>query len=127
MPLLAVRLQWGQRIFSASIATVLGGVEVGEGVDSIDGFDMGKGRKQDREGSGVNGVSGLRGVSRWPRIGHPDRASVERSIEENGRHSYPIDVIVLFILLDEMAVPGQRFNPWRGLIRPSLGVMLPRR
>lgn len=56
MPLLAVRLQWGQRIFSASIAAVLGGVEVGEGVDSIDGFDMGKGRKQDREGSGVNGV-----------------------------------------------------------------------
>jgi hypothetical protein len=48
MPLLAVRLQWGQRIFSASIAAVLGGVEVGEGVDLIDGFDMGKGKKQDR-------------------------------------------------------------------------------
>jgi hypothetical protein len=45
MPLLAVRLQWGQRIFSASIAAVLGGVEVGEGVDSIDGFDMGKGKE----------------------------------------------------------------------------------
>ena len=86
-----------------------------------------KARKQDQGSSGVNGVSGLRGVSRWPRIGHPDRASVERSIEENGRHSYPIDVIVLVMLLDEMVALDQRFNPWRGLIRPSLGVMLPRR
>lgn len=86
-----------------------------------------KARKQDQGSSGVNGVSGLRGVSRWPRIGHPDRGSVERSIEENGRHSCPIEVIALVMLLDGMAVPGQRFNPWRGLFRSSLGVMLPRR